>query len=97
MQQRLTVDGKEWLFTCVSMGNPHAITFGLSDGTPIKVCVKRLVAIGPETTTAGRRRLGRPNHAVGTARLPCLQVNDLRLITQTPTHGPMYLHISNKF
>ena len=37
MQQRLSVDGKEWLFTCVSMGNPHAITYGLADGTPIKV------------------------------------------------------------
>lgn len=37
VQQRLTVDGKDWLFTCVSMGNPHAITYGLADGTTIKV------------------------------------------------------------
>jgi hypothetical protein len=33
----LEVDGKQWLVTCVSMGNPHAITFGTSDGDPIKV------------------------------------------------------------
>lgn len=31
------VDGKDWLVTCVSMGNPHAVTFGTSDGEPIKV------------------------------------------------------------
>ncbi|PSC71802.1 Diaminopimelate chloroplastic [Micractinium conductrix] len=47
VQQRLTVDGKEWLFTCVSMGNPHAITFGLSDGTPIKVDELDLPRMGP--------------------------------------------------
>lgn len=37
VQQKLAVDGKEWLMTCVSMGNPHAITFGLADGSSIKV------------------------------------------------------------
>jgi hypothetical protein len=37
VQQRLEVDGKVWLMTCVSMGNPHAMTFGLADGTGIKV------------------------------------------------------------
>lgn len=33
----LTIDGTEWLMTCVSMGNPHAITYGSSDGQPVKV------------------------------------------------------------
>lgn len=28
----LDVDGKTWLMTCVSMGNPHAITFGQEGG-----------------------------------------------------------------
>ena len=37
MKQKLAVDGKEWLMTCVSMGNPHAITYGLADGSAIKV------------------------------------------------------------
>ena len=33
----LEVDGKTWLMTCVSMGNPHAVTFGTADGQGIKV------------------------------------------------------------
>ena len=32
----LEVDGKTWLMTCVSMGNPHAVTFGTADGQGIK-------------------------------------------------------------
>jgi diaminopimelate epimerase len=45
--QRLEVDGREWLMTCVSMGNPHAITFGLADGSSIKVDDIDLARIGP--------------------------------------------------
>ena len=37
VQQALAVDGRNWLLTCVSMGNPHAITYGLAGGKPIKV------------------------------------------------------------
>ncbi|KAL4452573.1 hypothetical protein ABPG75_008235 [Micractinium tetrahymenae] len=47
VQQQLEVDGRTWLMTCVSMGNPHAITFGLADGTPIKVAELDLPRIGP--------------------------------------------------
>ncbi|EFN52710.1 hypothetical protein CHLNCDRAFT_36797 [Chlorella variabilis] len=48
VQQKLAVDGKEWLMTCVSMGNPHAITFGLADGSSIKVDSIDLPGIGPK-------------------------------------------------
>lgn len=34
--QDLTVDGKTYKMTCVSMGNPHAVTYSV-DGQPIKV------------------------------------------------------------
>lgn len=34
----LEVLGREWLMTCVSMGNPHAITFGARGGD-LKVCL----------------------------------------------------------
>lgn len=37
VQAKLAVEGREWLMTCVSMGNPHAITFGTADGQDIKV------------------------------------------------------------
>lgn len=47
VQQALEVDGRTWLMTCVSMGNPHAITFGLADGAPIKVDELDLPRIGP--------------------------------------------------
>jgi diaminopimelate epimerase len=36
VQQTLTVDGRSYEMTCVSMGNPHAITYTV-DGKPIKV------------------------------------------------------------
>ena len=32
----LEVAGKEWAMTCVSMGNPHAVTYS-AGGAPIKV------------------------------------------------------------
>ena len=47
VQQRLAVDGQEWLMTCVSMGNPHAITFGLADGSGLRVDDLDLARIGP--------------------------------------------------
>ncbi len=37
VQANLAVEGREWLMTCVSMGNPHAVTFGTADGQTIKV------------------------------------------------------------
>jgi diaminopimelate epimerase len=36
VQQTLTVEGRSYEMTCVSMGNPHAITYTV-DGQPIKV------------------------------------------------------------
>ena len=37
VQGPLAVAGREWLMTCVSMGNPHAITYGTADGQGIQV------------------------------------------------------------
>lgn len=37
VQAKLSAAGKDWLMTCVSMGNPHAITYGTADGSDIKV------------------------------------------------------------
>lgn len=39
MQAPLEVDGKVWQMTCVSMGNPHAVTFGTADGESIKATI----------------------------------------------------------
>ena len=36
VEQTLTVDGRGYKMTCVSMGNPHAVTYSV-DGKPIKV------------------------------------------------------------
>lgn len=43
----LDVDGKTWLMTCVSMGNPHAITFGQEGGEGLNVDALPLEQIGP--------------------------------------------------
>lgn len=40
VKRALSVDGQEWLMTCVSMGNPHAVTYGTSSNPNLKVrCV----------------------------------------------------------
>lgn len=36
VEQTLEVNGHKIKFTCVSMGNPHAVTYSI-DGKPIKV------------------------------------------------------------
>lgn len=36
VQQHVEVDGRSYAMTCVSMGNPHAVTYSV-DGHPIKV------------------------------------------------------------
>lgn len=38
VQAPLQVAGQEWLVTCVSMGNPHAVVFGTTQGN-LKVTV----------------------------------------------------------
>ncbi|KAG0626553.1 hypothetical protein M758_2G134800 [Ceratodon purpureus] len=43
----LVVDGKTWSVTCVSMGNPHCITFGEEGGEGLNVDAIPLEQIGP--------------------------------------------------
>ena len=43
----LEVDGKTYVVTCVSMGNPHAVVYSLGDGTPISVDDIDLSRVGP--------------------------------------------------
>lgn len=43
----LVVEGKTWLVTCVSMGNPHCVTFGDKDGKTLEVNSLPLEQIGP--------------------------------------------------
>jgi len=45
--QKLDVYGKTWLMTCVSMGNPHAVTFSTADGAPIDLDALDLATVGP--------------------------------------------------
>ncbi|VVB02498.1 unnamed protein product [Arabis nemorensis] len=44
----LVVDGVSWNVTCVSMGNPHCITFGTKDGQNLRVDDLNLQEIGPK-------------------------------------------------
>lgn len=46
VEQALAVDGHTYKMTCVSMGNPHAVTYSM-DGMPIKVAELDLARIGP--------------------------------------------------
>ena len=47
VQAPLQVAGKEWLVTCVSMGNPHAVVFGTKD-FEVKVNVHHLQGRGDD-------------------------------------------------
>ncbi|KAJ1688648.1 hypothetical protein LUZ63_012803 [Rhynchospora breviuscula] len=44
----LEVDGLTWNVTCVSMGNPHCITFGTADSQGLEVDKIKLAEIGPK-------------------------------------------------
>ena len=71
----LEVHGREWLMTCVSMGNPHAVTFG-TQGADVKARASSPHAVPkymPETHYLNRLR-------------GCLQVDDLDL----PVIGPVF-------
>ncbi|KAJ4885252.1 hypothetical protein Rs2_35345 [Raphanus sativus] len=48
VQAELVVDGVGWIVTCVSMGNPHCITFGTKGGPNLKVDELNLPEIGPK-------------------------------------------------
>mmetsp|Transcript_35769 Transcript_35769/g.79599 ORF Transcript_35769/g.79599 Transcript_35769/m.79599 type:complete len:225 (-) Transcript_35769:429-1103(-) len=47
VEQDLAVEGKTYKMTCVSMGNPHAVTYSV-DGKPIKVDELDIFTIGPK-------------------------------------------------
>ncbi|CAH2064216.1 unnamed protein product [Thlaspi arvense] len=48
IQAELVVDGESWNVTCVSMGNPHCVTFGKKGGPNLKVDDLNLQEIGPK-------------------------------------------------
>ncbi|XP_009598959.1 diaminopimelate epimerase, chloroplastic [Nicotiana tomentosiformis] len=48
VKARLDVDGSEWNVTCVSMGNPHCVTFGTSQSQDLHVDELNLADIGPK-------------------------------------------------
>ncbi|KAK1285809.1 hypothetical protein QJS10_CPB20g00944 [Acorus calamus] len=45
---QLVVDGTEWIVTCVSMGNPHCITFSTTECKALQVDDLKLADIGPK-------------------------------------------------
>ncbi|KAL6987541.1 diaminopimelate epimerase [Sarracenia purpurea var. burkii] len=48
VKSELDVDGVSWNVTCVSMGNPHCVTFGLKGSLNLQVDELDLVQIGPK-------------------------------------------------
>lgn len=48
VKQELDVDGVKWNVTCVSMGNPHCITFGTKGNQNLQVDELDLAQIGPK-------------------------------------------------
>lgn len=47
VKSELDVDGVTWYVTCVSMGNPHCVTFGAKGGQNLQVDELDLAKIGP--------------------------------------------------
>ncbi|WCJ28248.1 diaminopimelate epimerase family protein [Euphorbia peplus] len=47
VKSELNVDGVTWNVTCVSMGNPHCITFGSNENKDLEVDKLNLAEIGP--------------------------------------------------
>ncbi|KAK3016108.1 hypothetical protein RJ639_006352 [Escallonia herrerae] len=48
VKSRLNVDGINWNVTCVSMGNPHCVTFGTEESQDLRVDELNLANIGPK-------------------------------------------------
>ncbi|XP_047311748.1 diaminopimelate epimerase, chloroplastic [Impatiens glandulifera] len=48
IKSELAVDGVIWNVTCVSMGNPHCITFGTKGGEGLRIDELNLQEIGPK-------------------------------------------------
>ncbi|KAF2288737.1 hypothetical protein GH714_011902 [Hevea brasiliensis] len=48
VHSELNVDGVTWHVTCVSMGNPHCVTFGTKESKDLQVDKLNLVEIGPK-------------------------------------------------
>jgi len=42
VKAELLVDGKTWIVTCVSMGNPHCVTFSRKD---CEVCMNKFTGL----------------------------------------------------
>lgn len=48
VQAELEVEGLTWHVTCVSMGNPHCVTFGTKESKVLQVDDLKLSEIGPK-------------------------------------------------
>ncbi|CAN1775497.1 Kinesin-like protein KIN-5B [Linum perenne] len=48
VESELDVDGVTWNVTCVSMGNPHCVTFGTKENKNLQVDELNLAEIGPK-------------------------------------------------
>lgn len=48
IQAELVVDGVTWNVTCVSMGNPHCVTFGTKNSKGLQVDDLKLEEVGPK-------------------------------------------------
>ncbi|KAL3358522.1 hypothetical protein AABB24_015566 [Solanum stoloniferum] len=48
VKSSLDVDGSTWNVTCVSMGNPHCVTFGTAQSQELQVDELKLADIGPK-------------------------------------------------
>lgn len=42
VKAKIEVDGVNWNVTCVSMGNPHCVTFGTQDNEVYSIFIKLL-------------------------------------------------------
>ncbi|KAL5802441.1 hypothetical protein ACOSQ4_030746 [Xanthoceras sorbifolium] len=48
VKSELDVDGVTWNVTCVSIGNPHCVTFGTKGGQKLQVDALNIAEIGPK-------------------------------------------------
>ncbi|DBB13857.1 TPA: hypothetical protein ACH3X3_000847 [Trebouxia sp. C0006] len=69
VQAPLQLAGQEWLVSCVSMGNPHAVVFGNSNGN-LQVCTPTVYSCYRLTCNV---RVLSPQYCSSAAALFCLQ------------------------
>ncbi|KAG5584565.1 hypothetical protein H5410_044999 [Solanum commersonii] len=103
VKSSLDVDGSTWNVTCVSMGNPHCVTFGTAQSQELQVDELKLADIGPKfehhemfparTNTGGAAA----KETMAVAPCVCLSPRNLAHVSEVAASGVQFQKVIDVF